>query len=114
MADCLFCKIRDGEIPAKLVYQDDRAFAFRDIQPQAPTHILICPRQHIPTLNHLTDGETDLAGHLLVVAAKLAKDEGLADRGWRTLFNVNQDAGQLVFHIHLHLLGGRSFGWPPG
>jgi histidine triad (HIT) family protein len=114
MADCLFCKVRDGQIPAKLVYEDDRAFAFPDIQPQAPTHVLICPRPHIATLNDLTDADAPLAGHLFVVAAKLAKNAGLADAGWRAAVNVNRGGGQHVFHVHLHLLGGRPFGWPPG
>jgi histidine triad (HIT) family protein len=112
--DCLFCKIRDGQIPAKKVYEDERCFAFRDIQPQAPTHILICPRTHVPTLNDLAAEQEALAGHLLVVGARLAKDEGFADGGWRAVFNVNADAGQLVFHVHLHVLGGRTFDWPPG
>ncbi len=113
-ANCLFCKIRDGQIPATKIFEDDRCFAFRDIHPQAPTHILVCPREHIPTLNDLAEGQAALAGHLLVVGAKLAADEGVADGGWRALFNVNADAGQLVFHIHLHVIGGRAFGWPPG
>jgi histidine triad (HIT) family protein len=116
MVDCLFCKIRDGQIPAKLVHEDDRAFAFRDIDPQAPKHILVCPKKHIATLNDLTanDGDEALAGHLLLVAAKIAKDEGIAEPGWRAVVNVNRDAHQVVFHIHLHVLGGRTFGWPPG
>jgi histidine triad (HIT) family protein len=113
MADCLFCKIRDGAIPAKEVYQDDRALAFRDINPQAPTHILIIPRKHIASLNELTDEDTALVGHLHMVAAKLARDEGLT-RGYRTLFNTGPEAGQTVFHLHLHLLGGRVMEWPPG
>jgi histidine triad (HIT) family protein len=113
MADCLFCKIRDGAIPAKEVYQDDRALAFRDINPQAPTHILVIPRKHIASLNELTEEDTALVGHLHMVAAKLARDEGLT-RGYRTLFNTGPEAGQTVFHIHLHLLGGRVMEWPPG
>jgi histidine triad (HIT) family protein len=112
--DCLFCKIIDHKIPAKLVHEDDRAIAFRDINPQAPTHILIVPRRHIPTLNHLADDDAALVGHLHRVAATLAAAEGLAARGYRTLFNTNAEAGQTVFHIHLHLLGGRAMGWPPG
>jgi histidine triad (HIT) family protein len=113
MADCLFCKIRDGAIPAKEVYQDDRALAFRDINPQAPTHVLIIPRKHIASLNELTEEDTALVGHLHIVAAKLARDEGLT-AGYRTLFNTGPNAGQTVFHIHLHLLGGRVMEWPPG
>jgi histidine triad (HIT) family protein len=114
MTDCLFCKIRDGGIPAKKVFEDDRCFAFRDIHPQAPTHLLVVPRKHIATLNDVAVEDEPLVGHLFSVAAKLARDEGHADAGWRALFNVNQAAGQLVFHIHLHVLGGREFGWPPG
>jgi histidine triad (HIT) family protein len=114
MSDCLFCKILDGKIPSKKVYEDDRAFAFRDINPQAPTHILIIPRKHIPSLNELTDADGALVGHLHVVAAKLAKDEGISETGYRVLFNTGAGAGQTVFHIHLHLVGGRPLGWPPG
>ena len=113
MADCLFCKIRDGAIPSKQVYQDDRALAFRDINPQAPTHILIIPRKHIPSVNEITEEDDALVGHLHRVAAKLAADEGLTG-GHRVLFNTGPDAGQTVFHLHLHLLGGRQLGWPPG
>jgi histidine triad (HIT) family protein len=114
MSDCLFCKIVDGKIPAKMVHQDDRSVAFRDINPQAPTHILIVPKKHIATLNELTEEDTALVGYLHVVARKLAADEGLAERGYRTLFNTGKEAGQTVFHIHLHLVGGRPLGWPPG
>lgn len=113
-ADCLFCKIRDGQIPAKLVYEDDRCIAFRDVNPQAPTHILVVPREHIPTLNDVTSVNEALIGHLFSAAAKIAADEGIAGPGWRAVFNVNRGAGQTVFHIHLHVLGGRGFGWPPG
>jgi histidine triad (HIT) family protein len=114
MADCLFCKIRDGQVPAKMVHEDEHCFAFRDINPQAATHVLVVPRKHIPTLNDLDEADAALAGHLLVVAAKVARDEGHADAGWRAVYNVNRGAGQTVFHIHLHVLGGRPFGWPPG
>ncbi len=114
MSDCLFCKIRDGAIPAKQVYQDDRALAFRDVNPQAPTHILIIPRQHISSLNELDEADAALIGHLHMVAAKLAREEGVAESGYRTLFNTGANAGQSVFHLHLHLLGGRQLGWPPG
>jgi histidine triad (HIT) family protein len=113
-ADCLFCKIRDGLIPAGKLHDDELCFAFRDIKPQAPTHILVCPKLHIPTLNDLGPQHQALVGHLLLVASKLARDEGIAEPGWRALFNVNADAGQLVFHIHLHIVGGRPMGWPPG
>jgi histidine triad (HIT) family protein len=114
MSDCLFCKIIAGTIPAKLVHQDDRAVAFRDINPQAPTHVLIVPRQHIPSINDLSEGDAPLVGHLHLVAAKLAQAEGIAAGGYRVLFNTGAQAGQTVAHIHLHLLGGRVLGWPPG
>jgi|SRR6478735_1588825 len=112
--DCLFCKIIDGKIPSKKVYEDDRAFAFRDVNPQAPTHVLIVPRQHIASLNDLTEADDALVGYLHRVAQKLAKDEGISDAGYRVLFNTGAHAGQTVFHIHLHLVGGRPLGWPPG
>jgi histidine triad (HIT) family protein len=114
MADCLFCKIVEGKIPAKLVHQDEDVVAFEDIDPQAPVHLLVVPRKHVPTLNDLAPEDDALAGKLLRVAAALAKERGIADRGWRAAVNVNKDAHQLVFHVHLHLLGGRPFGWPPG
>jgi histidine triad (HIT) family protein len=114
MADCLFCKIRDKQIPAKLVFEDERCFAFRDINPQAPTHILVVPRDHIATLNDLHEAHESLVGHLHVVAANIARSEKIADRGYRVLFNTNAEAGQTVFHIHLHVIGGRAMGWPPG
>lgn len=114
MAECLFCRIIRGEIPSKKVYEDEDAFAFRDIDPQAPTHILILPKRHIATLNDLTPEDAELVGKLFLVAKKLAKDEGVAEAGYRAVFNCNADAGQAVFHLHLHLLGGRPMGWPPG
>ena len=114
MSDCLFCKIRDGQISADLVYQDDRTIAFRDINPQAPVHILIVPRDHIPTLNDLLPEHNELVGHLFQLAARIAKEQQVADSGYRCLFNCNRQAGQTVWHIHLHLLGGRHLGWPPG
>ncbi|MDB4969994.1 MAG: histidine triad nucleotide-binding protein [Myxococcales bacterium] len=113
MSDCLFCKIADGKIPAKIIAQNDHALAFRDLNPQAPTHVLIIPRKHIATLNDLTDGDAELVGRLHLLARQVAADEQLND-GWRTVFNVGAHAGQTVFHIHLHLLGGRTLGWPPG
>jgi histidine triad (HIT) family protein len=114
MADCLFCKIRDGEIPAVKVHEDDSCFAFRDLNPQAPTHVLVVPRRHIATLNDLTVADAETVGALFVAARQIAAAEGLAEDGWRTVFNTNRNAGQTVFHIHLHVLGGRAFGWPPG
>jgi histidine triad (HIT) family protein len=114
MTDCLFCKIRDGQIPATKVHEDTSCFAFRDIHPQAPTHILVVPREHIPSLNELDEGHAALVGHMLVVGARLAKTEGHAENGWRCVFNVNKDGGQTVFHVHMHVLAGRRFSWPPG
>ena len=114
MADCLFCRIAAGQIPAKIVYQDERLIAFQDINPQAPTHVLIVPRRHIATLNDLAPGDDGIVGEMVRRAAAIAREHGHADRGYRTVFNCNAEAGQTVFHIHLHVLGGRSLGWPPG
>jgi histidine triad (HIT) family protein len=113
MEDCLFCKIGRKEIPAKLVYDDEEIFAFEDIQPQAPTHILICPRKHLVSLADVGAGDTAMLGRMQLVAAKLAAEQKLSD-GYRTVFNNGRGAGQSVFHLHLHLLGGRTFRWPPG
>lgn len=113
-SDCLFCKIRDGLIPAKVVYRDDRCLAFEDIQPQAPTHLLFIPLEHLPTLNDVTPEQRETVGHLLFAAAKVAKERGHSESGYRVVMNTNRDAGQTVFHIHLHLLGGRPLEWPPG
>jgi len=110
--DCLFCKIARREIPAKLVYESDDCIALRDIDPKAPVHILVIPREHIPSLDAATDAS--LVGRLALVAAQIARQEGIAESGYRTVFNTNRDAGQTVFHLHLHLLGGRSMAWPPG
>jgi histidine triad (HIT) family protein len=114
MPDCLFCRVAAGEIPASIVYEDTRLIAFKDINPQAPTHILVIPRQHIASLNDLGSEDDALVGEMTRRAAAIAKEEGLAERGYRVLFNCNADAGQTVFHIHLHLVGGRRLGWPPG
>jgi histidine triad (HIT) family protein len=114
MADCLFCSIIEGKIPAQKVYEDDTCVAFRDIKPQAPTHVLIVPRKHIATLNDLTPEDAPLVGKLFLAAKEIAAQEGVAEAGYRTVFNCNAAAGQAVFHIHLHLLGGRNLGWPPG
>jgi histidine triad (HIT) family protein len=114
MSDCLFCKIINGDIPAKIAHTDDQCVAFHDVNPQAPTHVLIVPRKHVPSLNELTPAEAGIVGHLHLVAAKLAKQHGLQQDGYRTLFNTGKLAGQTVFHIHLHLVGGRPLGWPPG
>ena len=114
MAKTIFKKIIDGEIPCNKVYEDDEMLAFRDINPQAPTHILIIPKKEIATLNELSPDDAALAGRMLIAAARIAAQEGLAERGYRTVFNCNRDAGMEVPHLHLHLLGGRTFGWPPG
>ncbi|HUI52866.1 MAG TPA: histidine triad nucleotide-binding protein [Terriglobales bacterium] len=111
--NCLFCKIGAKQIPAKLVYEDDEVFAFEDISPQAPTHILICPRKHFAALQDAHPGDAALLGKLQLVAAKLATERDLLS-GYRTVFNNGSGAGQSVFHLHLHLLGGRHFRWPPG
>ena len=114
MADCLFCKIAAGQIPATKLYEDDVVVAFKDINPQAPLHALVIPREHIASLNELGPGHDALAGAMLRCAATLATQHGYAERGYRTVFNTNADAGQSVFHIHLHVLGGRGLSWPPG
>ena len=114
MADCLFCKIVSGQIKGNIVYQDERLVAFRDINPQAPMPVRIVPRRHIPTLNDLQPSDDGLVGEMVRRAAALASEHGHAAAGYRTVFNCNEGAGQSVFHIHLHVLGGRRFGWPPG
>lgn len=111
---CLFCRIVNREIPASIVYEDDRILAFNDINPQASTHVLVVPKRHIPTLNDLEEGDDRIVGELVRRAAAIAKERGIDAPGYRALFNTNRDAGQTVFHIHLHLIGGRSLGWPPG
>jgi len=111
---CLFCNIVEGKIPADIVYQDETVLAFRDINPQAPTHILCIPRKHISTINDLTVEDEAVAGKLMLTAGKLAKQLGFAEDGYRVVMNCNGHAGQTVFHIHLHLLGGRHMSWPPG
>ena len=112
--DCLFCKIVSGEIPVDFVFQNDRVVAFRDINPQAPTHVLIIPRRHIATINDLTPEDAADVGQLFLAARQIAVDEGIADSGYRVVMNCNDDGGQSVYHVHLHLLGGRRMGWPPG
>ena len=114
MSDCLFCRLASGAIPAKRLHEDDRCIAFRDIQPQAPVHVLVIPREHVSSASALDEGHEALAGHLLRVGAKVAMDEGVAESGYRLVFNTGPDAGQSVFHLHLHVLGGRSMSWPPG
>jgi histidine triad (HIT) family protein len=114
VADCLFCKIVSGDIPGSIVYRDENLVAFKDINPQAPLHVLIVPRRHIATLNELVREDDALVGEMVRRAAAIAREHGYADRGFRTVFNCNAEAGQSVFHIHLHVLGGRAMSWPPG
>jgi histidine triad (HIT) family protein len=114
MAACLFCEIVAGRVPARLVAQDDEVVAFHDINPQAPHHVLVVPRRHIASLTELAPGDDALVGRLVRKASEIAAAEGLAGRGFRVLFNAGEDAGYSVFHIHLHLVGGRRLGWPPG
>lgn len=114
MTDCIFCKIAAGTIPANVVYQNDDVLAFRDLNPQAPTHILVIPKKHIATTNDITTNDAALIGQMYLAAKQIAKDEGIADSGYRTVMNCNRGAGQTVFHIHLHVLGGRPMSWPPG
>lgn len=112
--NCLFCKIARGEIPATVLFEDNEIIAFRDIRPQAPTHILIIPKKHIATINDTSDDDEQLLGKMVLKAKKLAESEGLSDVGYRLVFNINSGGGQEVYHIHLHLLGGRQMTWPPG
>ncbi|RKY14086.1 MAG: histidine triad nucleotide-binding protein [Planctomycetota bacterium] len=112
--ECIFCRIVSGEVPAKKVYEDDDVMAFEDIRPQAPVHILVIPKRHIATVNDLTESDAQLMGKLVLVAKRIASERGVAERGYRLVLNCNRDSGQEVFHIHLHLLGGRRFTWPPG
>lgn len=114
MSEDLFLKIIDREIPADIIYEDDTVLAFRDINPQAPLHVLVIPKKHLRTLNDVRDEDEETLGRLLNVARKIAREEGVADDGYRVVMNCNEGAGQTVFHIHLHLLGGRQFSWPPG
>ena len=111
--DCLFCKIVAGDIPADIVYESDTALAFRDINPQAPTHVLVIPRKHISTINDIGVDDETLVGSLYTAAREIAAAEGLAEDGYRAVMNCNESAGQSVFHIHLHVLGGKRMGWPP-
>ena len=114
MSDCLFCKIINREIPADIVYEDDLVLAFSDINPQAPNHTLIIPKKHIAKISDLKEEEAHLIAHMVMAANKIAEEEGLADKGYRIVLNCGKDAGQEVFHIHMHLLSVRKFTWPPG
>ncbi|MBY0315610.1 MAG: histidine triad nucleotide-binding protein [Bdellovibrionales bacterium] len=110
----IFKKIIDKEIPATTVYEDDKCMAFRDVQPQAPTHILIIPKKEIVSMANLTSEDKELMGHMLVTASQIAKKEGIAENGYRLVINTNRDGGQSVYHLHMHILGGRQLSWPPG
>jgi len=114
MAECLFCKIINREIQASIVYEDERVLAFNDINPHAPTHVLIVPKRHVASLNELSSDDDEMVGEIVRRAAAIAKERGISAGGFRTVFNTNRDAGQTVFHLHLHLMGGRPMHWPPG
>jgi len=114
MKDCLFCKIARRDIPARVQYEDERMMAFHDISPQAPTHVLLIPKKHISTLNEAGAGDRDLLGYMMLQASAIARELGHADKGYRLVANCQADAGQSVFHVHIHILGGRRFSWPPG
>lgn len=114
MTDCIFCKIVSGDIPAEKVFENDHVIGFQDLNPQAPTHVLIIPKKHVSTINDLQDEDKALVGEMFMAARQIAADQGLAEKGYRTVMNCNEEAGQTVFHIHLHLLGGRRMQWPPG
>jgi histidine triad (HIT) family protein len=111
---CIFCRIARREIPATIVAEDDTALAFRDLNPQAPVHVLVIPRRHVASLDAAGAEDAELLGRLSLLAARVARESGVADTGYRTVVNSGADAGQTVFHVHLHLLGGRALGWPPG
>jgi len=112
--DCLFCRVANGELPTEIIYKNDDILAFRDINPQAPTHVLVIPKRHIDSINHATPGDAELLGRMVLAAKEVAAQEGLHDAGYRLVFNINNHGGQTVYHIHLHVLGGRQMTWPPG
>ncbi|HXV79162.1 MAG TPA: histidine triad nucleotide-binding protein [Candidatus Binatia bacterium] len=114
MSDCLFCDIVEGRVKGDIVYRDESVVAFKDIRPQAPVHILVVPRKHVATMLDLEGGDSAVVGQIFLVIARLAREQGIADRGFRVVVNSGADAGQSVFHVHFHLLGGRPFRWPPG
>ncbi|MCG6937229.1 MAG: histidine triad nucleotide-binding protein [Gammaproteobacteria bacterium] len=114
MTDCLFCKIRDGDIPADIVYQDDAVVAFNDVNPVAPVHVLLIPKKHISTVNDVSAKEEAIMGKLFSAAKNIAEQLGVSDDGYRLVVNCNANAGQVIFHIHMHMLAGRNMGWPPG
>lgn len=114
MSECVFCKMAEGAIQPDIVYEDEHVLAFRDINPQAPTHVLVIPRRHISTLNEINDHDAELLGRMYLAARIVAERDGVAERGYRTVINCNPEAGQSVYHLHLHVLGGRPMHWPPG
>jgi histidine triad (HIT) family protein len=114
VSDCIFCKIAESKVPSKIVYEDEGVVAFEDINPQAPVHVIVIPRKHIPTTLDIDAADNAIIGHLFQVANKIAGEKGIAERGFRLVMNTNSDAGQSVYHIHLHVLGGRHMHWPPG
>lgn len=114
MSACIFCRIVEGSIPAKLVYQDEHALAFDDINPQAPVHALVIPKRHVPSVQDLGEADRVLLGHLLLTCSRIAKEKGLSETGFRVVANTGRDGGQTVFHLHFHVMGGRHMGWPPG
>jgi len=113
-SDCIFCRIASGDIPADVVYKDPHVVAFRDIDPQAPVHFLVIPRRHVATLDAAQESDRDLLGRMFLAARDQARADGVAETGYRTVLNVGADAGQVVQHVHMHVLGGRGLGWPPG
>ncbi|MDF1827222.1 MAG: histidine triad nucleotide-binding protein [Legionellaceae bacterium] len=112
--DCLFCRVANGELATEIIYENDTVLAFRDINPQAPTHVLVIPKKHIDSINHATADDTKLLGSMVLAGKHVAAQEGLHDNGYRLVFNINNHGGQTVYHIHLHVLGGRQMTWPPG
>jgi histidine triad (HIT) family protein len=111
MKDCIFCKIVDKELPSRIIYEDNKFIAFKDVNPKAPVHLLIIPKKHIPSVNHIEPQDADLVGKLILVAQKIAKKEGVSESGYRLIFNIGKNAGQTVDHLHLHLLGGKKLPW---
>ncbi len=114
MTDCIFCKIVNGEIKTTLIYEDDKVLAFNDIDPQAPVHILVIPKEHISSINNINENNHEIVGYIYSIISKLAKEKGIADKGYRIVSNCGQEGGQTVDHLHFHLLGGRNLQWPPG
>lgn len=114
MSDCIFCKIINGEVPSDKIYEDDKVIAFKDLDPQSPVHFLVIPKEHIPSVNHIDESNMSIVGHIILVINKLAKEEGLDDKGYRIVNNCGKFGGQTVEHLHFHVLGGRQLTWPPG